>query len=306
MPNEGAVNTETVDIAYDGPALLDGVMDVRDLGPALVSVGDLFERANRILNSDRARVSVRVRANFERGSFQIALDFWQLVPQAATEFLVGQGVHQANEILKFLGIGGGVTGLGLGLVQLIRWLKSRIPTATEKRGTEVTIRCGGDFVNVENAVFNLFSDGAVRRDVQGVLEPLRSQGIDKFLVRRRGVDAEVIEKSEVDYFKFEELQSQPTIESESEELLEGVKPFFHEDLRWSLWTLDGTRVGVEMSDEELTARCRMGRERFAKVISCAFVWKTRAWKAGGEWKVERRVTEVLEHTHPEDTTGKLL
>ena len=85
---EGDVSQAQFTIAYDGPALRDGVMDVRDLAPALLAVGKLFDAANLTINGNAATVSVRVRATVP-GSFEILIDLAQTITQHLTDLFVG-------------------------------------------------------------------------------------------------------------------------------------------------------------------------------------------------------------------------
>jgi hypothetical protein len=64
-------------LAYDSEALRDHAMDVDELAPALLAVGTIFREANRVLNGERAEVSVRVRADFERRCFDIHFELVQ-------------------------------------------------------------------------------------------------------------------------------------------------------------------------------------------------------------------------------------
>jgi len=72
---------ESVQLVFFGDAVKGGTMDVRYLGPALLSFGQLLDRANVVLNGDRAEVSVRIRANLHKSSFEIDFDLVQNIAQ---------------------------------------------------------------------------------------------------------------------------------------------------------------------------------------------------------------------------------
>ena len=71
-------------ITYDGPALSEHMMDVKELGPALLAIGDLCSEASRFINGDDvSNIQVRVKTTAP-GSFDIILEFVQnLVPLAS-------------------------------------------------------------------------------------------------------------------------------------------------------------------------------------------------------------------------------
>ena len=75
-------NHERFHVVYDGPALAEHRMDVRDLGPALVAFADLFTAVNKEINGDAADVRVQVNVSFKAGSFGIDL--------VATQHLLSQ------------------------------------------------------------------------------------------------------------------------------------------------------------------------------------------------------------------------
>ena len=75
---ENTMAGATFSIAYDGPALFDGTMDVRDLAPALLSMHQLLDGACTALYGDNQKIRVSVSATGQ-GSFEVFLNvasFW--------------------------------------------------------------------------------------------------------------------------------------------------------------------------------------------------------------------------------------
>jgi len=82
----------TFTIVYDGPALRDHSMDVRDLAPAMLGLGELFDAANSALNGDNARIKVQVKAT-EPGCFQITFEVIQTIGAQLVSLLSGPSVR---------------------------------------------------------------------------------------------------------------------------------------------------------------------------------------------------------------------
>ena len=114
-------------IRFDGEALRSGLMDVRELAPSLLAVGDLIESANRVLNGDRATISVQVKGEFKTGSFPVALVVSQSLIEAAKDFLLHHPhIRDAKEILEILFFYGGMPATTVTTVfKFIKWLKGR-------------------------------------------------------------------------------------------------------------------------------------------------------------------------------------
>src|SRR5690606_17504160 len=113
-----------------GPALAHNEMNVNDLAPALLALGDVIEAANDTLNGPkRARVALNVKASFKTGCFGIELDVAQtLLQQVGALFSAAQTVT-AQDLLRWLGFawdnGDKAFVYGCGLMWLLKQLKGK-------------------------------------------------------------------------------------------------------------------------------------------------------------------------------------
>jgi hypothetical protein len=60
------------EIAFEGHPFDEGEIDVRDLAPTLLALGDVVQAANKALNGDRANARLKM-ATTDEGSFVVAL-----------------------------------------------------------------------------------------------------------------------------------------------------------------------------------------------------------------------------------------
>ena len=171
----------TLTIAYDGPSLRDHAMDVRDLAPALLGMGQLFDAANALLNGDAAKVRVQVKAT-EPGCFQITFDVIQSLGDHLITVLIGPRITAAANLIGL--ISGGVAGIG-GLIWLIKKLKGGSPDKVEPLEAEmVRLSFGDEHVDIPVQLLRLYQDVAVRTAAQRIIEePLTKEGIDSFEIR---------------------------------------------------------------------------------------------------------------------------
>jgi hypothetical protein len=286
------MSTETFMIAYDGPALRDGAMDVRDLAPALMALGQLLDAANTNINGKDAQIKLQVRAT-EQGSFQILLELTQSwVTQVLSFFASPEASGATNLLAWVLGIG----SAGTSLVVLIKKLHGKSPDKIDKLSDNmVRITIGTEIFDIPVELLRLYQDMSVRVAMQKLIEvPLERDGIDIFEVRRDGQVWVSVSKEEAVYFAKPSIPDEPLTDNVRRAAFSIVSLAFKEDNKWRLH--DGnTQISVTITDADFLGRVDNNQISFSKgdILICDV--RTIQSRTADGLKTEYVIEQVVEH-----------
>lgn len=280
-------------LTYDGPAVEAGTMDVRDLAPALLAVGQFIEASNRVIYGENATARVQVRT-VSPGSFQIGLDIGVSFLQSMRDMLSGPEATAAANLIQIVTAGVG----GFGLFKLIRWMRGR-PASTIRRTKpgEVEITIDGQSIVIPEAVARLATDANVRNALEKmVVDPLNRDGIERVDIGAAGV-VEVITKEESYFFVAPLDRESDVFESRFRAPFSIITLTFKEGNKWRLH--DGkAAVNAVVTDTEFLDRVNKNQVAFTKgdLLICDVRVITR--QIGSGLKAEYFIDRVIEHRKP--------
>jgi hypothetical protein len=249
-----------VSIAYDGPALTSGTMDVRDLAPALLAAGQLIDAANAALNGEDARVSVQVTAT-GLGSFQITLQIVQSFREHLIALLTGPDATAAS-VLVTLVFGTPATN---GLIWLIKILRGKSPSKIERLSdAAVRITIDDTTIEIPLQLLRLYQDVQVRVGAQRLIEaPLQREGIDTFEVRENQTTVVRVQKDESVYFARPNIPDEILVDHVVRSAYSIISLAFKEDNKWRLH--DGTNmISASIADDEFLQKVDSNQIAFSK------------------------------------------
>ena len=259
-------NRLTTRIAYDGAALRYGSMDVRELAPALLAVGDLFQQANYLLNGDEATLAVKVKADITRGSFELNLELVQGFALACI-FAGADAVKTVKEIAEYVGFVTGAEHISLfGLLKRLRGRKPRSTTTLEDGTIEITIEGDDNTVIVSPIVYRMASDPRIRKAARDVVRPLFAPGVDVFEIREGGHVVESVTRHDLHSFALanEGRHDVADVDTERIAVLEVIQPSFHKGLPWLFSDGSGGRLTALVQDRSFLTRVLKAERTFAK------------------------------------------
>jgi hypothetical protein len=250
-----------LNLKFSGTALEAGSMDVRDLAPALLGFGQVFDSANTILNGRPNQVGLRVHAT-TAGSFQIDLSLHQLANQAV-DFLTSSGVTSTLNAA-------GLVGLVWGGIKAIQWLAGRPIDRIEAQANQVIIFVKNQHYTITLSEYKLLQDLELREAIaKTIAEPLSKHGIDEIRLSTNTFDDVVIQKEEAVFFVAPRAEGETLIDEVNVKAFSIVALTFKEDNKWRLSDGNAT-ISVLIADREFLDKIEHGKVAFAKndVLVC--------------------------------------
>ena len=287
-------NTQAdLDMVYEGSSLSDRSMNVRDLAPALLAVGNFFDEANRIANGEQATISVNVRAT-SPGSFHIVFEVIQNI--GSTGILqagIGDFISAAADLKDLLVGGGSVSVIG-GLIWLIKKLNGRSPRV-QKMNDDLyrLIVSDSETYEIPLRLLRLYQDIAIRRNIESMVRPLDEIGIDKLSFREGGRTIQEVAKADVPAFAIPESKEK-IIDEINQRALSIVGLVFKEDNKWRL--SDGqNEFSALIRDEEFLEQIDRSAVSFSKrdILVCRL--RTIQWRSNTGLSTEYEVVKVVDH-----------
>jgi hypothetical protein len=285
----------TFEVVYDGPALDDGRMPVRDLAPALLALGDLFVDASGVVHPRQPPVALKIKATAE-GSFVI--DLLLEAPGVWDNFVNLFSSDGASALVNFRDAVLGTAGLFWLVKQVAgRAIKSK-EDSPEPGHIRITLN-DGTTLDVPADVLLLFESLPVRGKAREVVQPLTRDGIDRVSFRSDREKTVEIEKQDLSAYAIPEVEEVPVLERETEIVVSIVGPVFLDDNKWRL--TDGEQTFyAKIDDRQFLNDIDRGVESFRKgdMLQCRV--RRVQTRRGDTLHSDYTVIEVQEHIPREE------
>jgi hypothetical protein len=266
MPGDGADSAEFV-VSFNGPGVEDGRIDVRDLAPALLSLGRLIDAANLVIYGEKQPIKIEARA-ISVGSFEVYLQAVSSGWDTLTHLMDGGDATHAKQLLEWLGIFGvpipGVTAL----VGLYRWLNGKKPNrVTRAEAGQFLVEIDGRTIIVPLEVMRLYQDIAVNKAFSELLASTEGDSVDSIEFRPDGSPKDsptlVLTKADRPSFSIEEPPAAVVIDDTRRAAFSIRSLAFQEGNKWRLFDGQNT-ITATIEDRDFIGRVDANLVRFAK------------------------------------------
>lgn len=297
------MSKETICIAYTGEAVDTGKMNINDLAPALLAFRDLIDEANKVLNDDGSTVNVYVKSNFQKGSFEINLELARTLSEQIKMMFTTASEYHVADILTIIGFVPTVSGYSL--KDVLEWLRGR-KIKKAYRIDDRTIRLyveeeKEDYIDISEGQLKLFRSRKVRKAFEGVVSPLRADGVDGFEVRDKEnkTTTTIINKDMVDCYKEPDEEAPVTNEVTTRMFLKLSSVNFEKDLKWRFDNGD-FKFYAAVEDEVFVNKVEEGKIAFTSGTSLEVDMITKQTIIKGNIKNDYIISRVYKINRPDE------
>lgn len=284
---------EYFQIIYDGPALQNNEMDVRDLSPALLAISDVLDESNKIIYGDKTKVQVNVKGSFKTGSFGIDFSIVQTGIQGLISLFNSEQASAAANLLQILGFIGVPSTLGL-IGLLLKLRNRKIKKVIKKGDNKIVIEVEDEKIETSPKVIALFSNVKIRTSLQKIItEPLSREGVESFSVKK-GSQVNTVENKEKDYFKLSDIPDESLKDEIREVYLKALSVIFVEGNKWRF--SDGTNEFFAIvKDEKFVKNVQENKISFTKDDTFKVKLREKQWITDIGLKTEHEIEEIISH-----------
>jgi hypothetical protein len=286
-------------IIFRGSAVDNGDIDVRDLAPALLALGDVFQAASDVLNGDRVKTVVRVKAT-EQACFEVDLSVAQTMKDVVASLLTFASENQesiaaANDLAELiLKAGGGVAALSGGLFALLKFLKGRKPDKIEKHGGEVHVHIGDNYFVANPKTIELAESVNVREGARKFASVLKNTGIESISTKPQGDPEEVYTKLDLPSFELPPPVEEELVDEVRQMNLQIISLSFKDDNKWRV--TDGAEpFSAAIEDSDFLKQVANSEISFAKGDYLVCEVRERQVSTGQGLRKERIIVKVISH-----------
>jgi hypothetical protein len=90
-------------IYYEGEKFEDGKIDVKELAPSLLALGEILEEANKVVNKDKADLKIYIKADFQKKCFKVNLSLESNIVQDIKNMLGIKDNLSLQELVELIG-----------------------------------------------------------------------------------------------------------------------------------------------------------------------------------------------------------
>lgn len=286
-------------MVFRGHAVDDGEIDVQDLAPALLALGDLFQSANSAINGDDSSAKVKVRATAQ-ACFEVDLTLMQQAASAVTQILDFATGHQteiavANQLADLVLKAGTMVAVPAGgLFALLKWLKGRKPDRKEEREGDVILHIGDTTFTTNHYVITLAENLAVRESAKKLVSVLERDGIESISAKQPGQEELRIERRDVSSFNVPDTAEEELADETRQMNVQIVSLSFKDDNKWRL-TDGGEPFSASIEDVDFLNKIAHNAVAFSKDDYLVCEVRERQVRGPKGLRKERAIIKVLDH-----------